>query len=46
MRLKQYACVKMVELPPFHTLGEEKWRWIGRAHALADVSLTMADEVE
>ena len=43
-RLKQYSCVEMIELLPFHKYGEEKWKKIGRPYTLADVEATTEEE--
>lgn len=45
-RLKRYKCVELVELLPFHKLGENKWRQIGWDYALSDVEPTTAKETE
>lgn len=35
--LKEFSCVKKVELLPFHKMGEYKWKELNRAYSLADV---------
>lgn len=45
-RLRRYECIDLIELLPFHKLGEEKWRRIGRQYSLADVPATSPGEVE
>ena len=35
--LKEFACIKKVELLPFHKMGEYKWKELGRHYSLTDV---------
>lgn len=44
-RLKRYRCVELIELLPFHKMGEEKWKQIGRPYSLTDVASTTPEEV-
>ncbi|MFV0414319.1 MAG: pyruvate formate-lyase-activating protein [Oscillospiraceae bacterium] len=43
-RLAGYTCVKMVELLPFHKLGEPKWELAGREYTLQKVPATTKEE--
>ena len=35
--LKDFSCIKKVELLPFHKMGEYKWKELGRHYSLTDV---------
>lgn len=44
--LKGFACVKKVELLPFHKMGEYKWKELNRAYSLTDVPEPSEEEMK
>ena len=45
-RLKGYRCIERMDLLPFHKMGEEKWRSLGREYMLYNVDATTKDEAK
>ncbi|MCR4925413.1 MAG: pyruvate formate lyase-activating protein [Clostridiales bacterium] len=43
--LKDFSCVEMVEILPFHKLGEYKWKTLGEAYSLEDTPVPENEEV-
>lgn len=43
--LKQYSCIRKIELLPFHKLGEYKWEQLGHPYKLMDVPVPTEEEM-
>ncbi|MCL2105923.1 MAG: pyruvate formate-lyase-activating protein [Oscillospiraceae bacterium] len=44
-RLRPYRCVELVELLPFHKLGEPKWEGLDRPYLLKDTPVPTPEEI-
>ncbi len=45
-KLRHYLCIELIELLPFHKLGEPKWGEVNRPYLLKDVPATTKEETE
>jgi len=45
-KLKPYTCIERMDLLPFHKMGEEKWRALGREYTLYDTPGTSKTEAQ
>jgi len=45
-KLKPYTCIERMDLLPFHKMGEEKWKTLGREYTLYDTAATSKEETQ